>query len=359
MIATKLWERHLLKEFIKFFLFFIASFYFLYFLIDYSSHIQELMRGRYISIIKIAQYYGFQFIKRCEIVLPLSLLITSIRLLCSLNTHHELVAFRSAGFSAKKILRPFFLMAFLCSLLNLAIMEFALPYSLNFIDKFYDSNLRHSNRVVHREPLHVLHLEDQSKLVYQHYDAAKEAFFDVIWIRHPDDLWRMKYLKIEADYPQGQWVDHLKRNKEGSFEKTQSFNSLLFKELKWNRDIPRKGFIPFENRSISYLWNVLKQHRTFSKYETFEILTQLLYKLVFPFFPVLIVIAVTPFCLRYNKNLPQFFIYTFSIFGFVAFVALMDSAVILGESNTLSPFIAILSPFVVLMSFFSWKFIDV
>lgn len=224
MIFKQLWERYILQELLKFFVFFIFCFYFLYFLIDYSTHIQELMRGRFIPLGKIAQYYGFQFIKRLEIILPLSLLISIIRLLCNLNIHHELIALQSAGLSIKKILRPFFFLGILCSLINLAIMEFALPYSLNFIDKFYYAHLRHSERGKHREPLHVLHLKDQSKLVYQYYDASMEAFFDVIWIRKPHDLWRMKYLKINGNYPQGEWVDHLKRNSEGFFEKEQSFS---------------------------------------------------------------------------------------------------------------------------------------
>ncbi|NGX39401.1 MAG: hypothetical protein KR126chlam1_00728 [Chlamydiae bacterium] len=352
----KIWEKYILKEFGKFFLFFLGSFYFLYIVVDYSTHMQDFLQGSGPSVLNTAQYYFYQMVKRADIVLPLALLVGTIRVLCSLNTHRELVAFQSAGIPLKKLLRPLFLVGTLCALTNIALNEFALPHSLNSIDKFYAGHLRHSYRGKRTEPLHVMHLEDQSKLIYQSYDMERDSFFDVIWIRSPDDIWRMKYLKADPELPRGKMIDHLVRNEKGVFEKTESFRAHFFDDLHWDDQIPKTGKISYENHSILKLWDLWKTDASLTTYTRSEILSQLLFKLSMPLLSLLVILAISPFCLRYSRTLPQFLIYAYSLFGFVTFIAFMDAAVILAESQTLSPFVAIVSPFILLFSIFSWKF---
>lgn len=356
MLFRKIWERYIFKEFIKFFLFFLFGFYFFYILVDYSTHVQDFAPAKNVSLSEIVEYYLFQFIKRADILLPLALLLGTIKVLCQLNTHKELVAFQMAGLSAKKLLRPFLFLGILCTLSNAALMEFALPHSLNFLDKFYDAHLSHSVSSRRSNELHVLHLQDQSKLVYQRYDAAKEAFFDVIWIRTPDDLWRMKYLKASSEYPRAKFADHLVRDSQGLFQKSESFASVLLTDLKWQKELPRKGFIPFENFSIQSLLSLLKEEWATSRSVNHEIVTHLLFKAWMPSLAILVILAASPFCLKHSKNLPQFFIYGVAIFGFVFFITAIDAAVILGENNTISPYVAVLSPFIALIGVCGWKF---
>lgn len=353
--GLKIWERYILKELLKFFALFLFGFYFLYIIIDYSAHMQEFVTNKNLSIFRVLQYYIMHFFKRMDILLPLALLIGSIKVMCQLNTHRELLALQSAGIKLKKLLRPFFLVGLSATLINISINEFIIPFSLNTIDKFHDAYLRHSFRGTRTDPLHVMHLDDHSKLVYQYYDSSREAFFDVVWIRNSDDIWRMRYLQIDPDHPQGLWVDHLVR-KDGVFEKTESFPNCIFTELKWNEDMPRKGYIPFENRSLSELWKLLKEDPLLTLYQKQEVITQLLFKSIMPFLGILVVLAIAPFCTTYCKNLPHFLLYALGIFSFVAFIALMDAAVILGESNTISPILAILTPFICLISIFGWRF---
>jgi len=355
-MLTKIWERYIFQEIFKLFLSFLVGFYLLYVLIDYSTHMQEFATSTALPIGKIILYYLFQFIKRADILLPLALLLATIKVLCQLNTHKELLAFQSAGLKAKKLLRPLFVIGSICALANFAIMEYAIPQSLNFIDKFYDAHLRHSYHGKRMEPLQVVQLEDHSKLAYQYYDAAKEAFFDVVWIRSPDDLWKMQYLSAEPDNPRGTRVDHLERLENGAFTKTQSFASTILTELKWKEETPRRGFIPFENRSIRELLTLYRNDPLLSSYEKNEVLSQLLFKCTIPLLSILVILAASPFCLTNERNLTQFRIYGLALFGFVSFIALMDAMVILGENNTLSPFLVILSPFILFFGLSSWKF---
>lgn len=354
---TKIWERYILRELFKLFALFLFGFYFLYVVIDYSAHMQDLALGSKLSLLKIIQYYLLQFVKRMDILLPLALLISSIKVLCQLNQNKELLAFQSAGLKLKKLASPLFFVGALLVVINLGVNQFVVPSSLNFIDKFHDAHLRHSFRGKRTEALHVMHLDDHSKLVYQYYDSAKEAFFDVIWIKNPDDLWHMRYLKADPEDAQGEWVDHLQKKGDGSFEKTESYPSWVFDELQWNTDTPRQGFIPFENRSIEDLWRIYKTDPLLTLYEQQEVITQILFKLIMPFLSLLVLIAIIPFCTSSSKNIPQFLTFSIGIFSFVAFIALMDAAVIIGESGTISPYIAILSPFILLLSMFGWRYL--
>ena len=355
-MLRKLWQRYILWEFSKVFFLFLFSFYFLYVLIDYSTHIQDFFQGKTLSWWIIFQYYFFQLIKRSDILLPLALLIGSIKVLCQLNSHRELVAFQVAGIRVKKLLSPLFFVAGLCFVATFLMNEFALPHSLNFIDKFYDAHLRHSYRGKRSDPLHTICLPDNSKLIYQYYDSSKEAFYDVIWLKSPDDLFRMRYLKADPELPQGQWVDHLVRDEEGGFEKTQSFSNLSFRDLKWDQNMPRKGYIPYENHSLRQLWQLLGKDSLLSSYQKQEILTQLLFKSCMPLLSLLVIIAIAPFCISYSRFQHHAIIYGLGIFGFVAFIALTDATVVLGESATVSPYIAILSPFILLFGIFGWRF---
>ncbi|NGX46479.1 MAG: hypothetical protein K940chlam2_01670, partial [Chlamydiae bacterium] len=324
---------------------------------DYSAHMQDFVKGGSLHFSSLFLYYCFQFIKRADILLPLALMISTIRVLCSLNAHKELVAFQSAGLRWKKLLRPFYFMAFASTLMIASFNQCVLPFSLNFIDKFYDAHLRHSYRGKRSDPLHVIHLEDHSKMIYQYYDSSKEAFFDVVWIRSPDEIWRIKYLQADPNHPVGEYVDHLVRTKEGLFEKKSSFDTLLFRDLKWHSDLPRKGFIPFENRSITSLYRMLKEDQKLSIYQSHELLTQLLFKSTMPLLAPLALIGCAPFCIRHGRQLPQLLIYSLSLFGFVGFIALMDAAVILGENATVSPYIAIFFPFSLITLVFGWNYI--
>jgi len=351
-----IWERYIFKQFIKLFAFFLIGFYLLYIVIDYTTHMQDYLQGSTISTIKVAYYYLLQFIKRADILLPLALLVAIIQSLSSLNRHREILAFQSAGLHLKKLLRPIWIMSIFCGLCVLSINEYVVPYSLNFIDQFYDAHLRHSYRGKRTEPIHVLHLDDHSRLVYQYYDSAKESFFDVVWMRSPDDLYRMKYLKADPEHLEGKWVDHLQRNEAGSFEKVQSHRSIVLSDLKWDQDLPEKGYIPFENRSISELWNLWRHDPLLAETQRQEVMTQLFFKLSSPLLSIVVLLGVSPYCLRFSRTSNPFLFYSLGIFGFVALIAYLDSAVILGENATVSPYLGILSPFIVLISMLGLKF---
>ena len=359
MILTKIWQRYFLKEIFKVFFLFLFSFYFLFVILDASSHVQDFIRESKLQLKMAAFYYFFQFVKYADLIVPLAVLISTIKVLCSFNVHRELVALQASGVKTKTLLRPFFFVGLLATLFMYCNFEFINPKALGYINHFYESHFKHSYHGKRKEPIHVLHLKDNSKLIYQTTIPSKEYFFDLLWVRSFDDIMRIKYLKTDPKNPQAFFIDHIKRNSKGQLEKAHSYDHKLLTELKWDPKMTLVGKIPVENRKTSELFNYLIKKKTTNSYQPSEIKTHFLFKLLMPLLSILVVAAVAPSCLSYSRNIPTFFIYCISLFGFIAFFTLIDSCTIIGENKVISPYLALITPFATAFGLFGIKLIRV
>lgn len=59
-----IWERYVFRECAKMFLFFLGCIFFVYALFDYSTHMQDFIRDKGLSLRDISLYYAAQFVKR-------------------------------------------------------------------------------------------------------------------------------------------------------------------------------------------------------------------------------------------------------------------------------------------------------
>ena len=194
----------------------------------------------------------------------------------------------------------------------------------------------------------MLTLKDRSKLIYKEEDKENHVYTDVFWVRSMDEIWHMTSLSTDPVHPKALFVDKLIRNTEGNFEKAESLDQYTFTKLQLEVDPTGKGFIPLENRKVSELFRLCLKKERLTSYEYPQALTYLLFKLSIPFLSILVIAAAAPSCLKHHRNLPILFTYTIFLFGFIAFFALMDAAVILGENLTISPYLAILLPLALL-----------
>ena len=123
----RIWEKHFYKEIFKVFFLFLFVFYGLYTLIDYTSHVVVLATS-------IVIFVGASF--SCTISVNLwcaqkfyafALLIATVKVLCQLNQHNELIALLAAGYSKRRLLAPFLYSALLITVLLFLSSEFILP----------------------------------------------------------------------------------------------------------------------------------------------------------------------------------------------------------------------------------------
>lgn len=341
-----IWQRYIFFNLCKGFIFFLFSFFLLYSLVDFSTHAQDFFTKGSINFPKLSFYYSYQFIKRLELLLPLSLLISAIRVLTTLNANRELVALQVGGIPLKKILKPFFLLAIFCSFLGYCNEEIFIPKSATYLADLKYSRINNPLKKNKNKQFTLLTLDDSSKLIFQNYNQEKNAFFDVYWISSFQDIWRMKYLSADPEHPIGQYVDHIVRNKEGSLEKIDSFEEKLIPSLKWTMQHLNKKQASIKHQKISHLAQLVWNNRKGSLHFKSEFETYFFYKLLMPLLSFLVLIGVIPYCVKYSRTPPLFMIYGPAIFCFVVFFTLMNAMTIISENNVLPPYIAISAPLI-------------
>jgi lipopolysaccharide export LptBFGC system permease protein LptF len=333
----KIWCRYLFRLLSKTFLFLIVCIFIIYTIVDLSMHGVRFFSHGTIHWAELFMYYVHNFAKHLGFFFPLTLLLSSLKVLLDLNTHHELVALQMAGLSQRKLLFPFFAFAALISLSSYANHEWFSPDAQESADSFRHAHTKHRKKEQKKPHLFNADLQDKSELVYQ--AVHKNELFDVFWIKNSKDIWHMKYLKTDP-LPEGRFVDHFQRNKQGKFEKTESFSHHVFPGLVFDANVNLQAFIPFENRSISTLFQQSFRQNS----ERHGVLCHLHYKLASPLLSFIILLSITPIAMRFNRSLPTFLIVASSLFAFIGFMTILEGMLILGENQVIPSILAIWSP---------------
>jgi len=354
-IPFKTWERYFLWEISKIFLLFLIGFYGIYVIIDYSTHSRSF-HNYHFSYLEILSYYGYEFITRMDVLIPFAILIACIKTLCTLNTHNELVALMVSGVTLKRLLIPFVAFGLFFTGLIYFNTEVLQPRALKY-HKQLDYRRAKEKRKKHHHPyIQQLTFKDHSSLIFESYDEGTDRFYDVFWVRSIDDIYRMQFLNASSSTPIGTRVEHLKRNPEGLFEIVEFSDEKLFPEIHIEKAKLLDSVSSPSDYSLSMLKAKLpKTNQPLSEKEA-SLLTTYYYKLALPWLCLLAVLAPAPFCTRFTRSLPVFFIYACSLFGLVAFYLIMDAALLLGERQVVTPAIAIWGPFSCIFAIVGWRY---
>lgn len=352
-----IWKRYFLAELLKVCALFMGCFYFLYVLVDYSVH-TKVFQSDQISFTNIIVYYICQFTKRADILIPIALMVATIKVLCTSNIRLEIVALATGGISFKKILHPFLWTAIACASLLYLNSQFLQPYSLKWITHFEERFFKGRNKENENKQVNALQLKDGSLLLYQHFDAEKQAFFDLFWIKTFDQIYRINSLFPYEKSPKAEYVDLLVRAPSGEIMKTASFETLSLPEIKFEEKILFSVVHPPRMQSLSQLAHGLEWNHLFSKMNDYaaETATFFYFRLTLPLICLLAVIGPAPFCLRFSRSIPVFMIYSLSLFGMLTFFTCMNSFIILGASQVIPPLLAILLPQTPFFLILIWKY---
>ncbi len=352
-----IWQRYFLKELFKVFFLILFCFYGLYVIIDYASHTGNLP-GHHVQVEwkDLLLYYGYIFVGRAEILIPLALLIATIKTLCTLNVRNELVALMASGIKLKVLLRPFVFVGIFFMLAIFLNEEFLLPTALTTLQRIEDATKHAKRQKQQITSVQNVLLEDGSTILYHSYDTASERFFDAYWIRSIDEIYRMKYLSPNADVPVGYYVDHLSRQPSGQLVRTEAFEKRRFPEMRFNPDRLHESLTNPDLLAIGQLWHQLpKTSEAYSEKES-QTLAAFHWKLGIPWLCLLAVIVPAPFCVRFSRQLPIFFIYVCGIFGLIAFYLVLDAALIVSKRQVLDPLIALGIPFALVIGSSAYRY---
>lgn len=355
-MKTKIWKKHIFGEILKTQIFFIAICFVIYGLMNFSFQSRHILSKEHINLIKVFQFYAQSFILQFDIFLPLTFLLAFIKVICAMNANNELVALQMAGLSMKDLLKPIFLLASIITAITLINTEWVIPASIQSNIDIKAKHIRSPKSNKKTKFVNVKLLTDDSKIIFL-TETAPNEFFDVYWMRSSDELWHIKQLSILPGAKIGKWVDHFVKDKDLGFQKVDSFETYSFTQMADEIKDRINSPIPTENKSITLLSKQLFFSQYSSAREKAETITYLYYKLAMSLLPFLIILAISPFCFRFSRNIPTFIIFGLSLLGFIVFFTVMDAMIIIAENLVLPAYIAIWLPFVLAYFFFGMNFL--
>ncbi|HRD55083.1 MAG TPA: LptF/LptG family permease [Parachlamydiaceae bacterium] len=352
-----IWQRYFIKQHLSLFFLFIFCFYGLYVLIDYATHAHYFHQSNAHFQWKVAfSYYLFDFVKLLEVLIPFSLLIATIKTITTLNTNNELVALLANGIKLKKLLRPFLMIGLFFTFFLYLNTQYFLPGSLKELKSFNQKKSIAKVKKLGTKPILNLSLEDGTTLIFQDYDEKEERFLDAYWIKSIDEIYRIKFLYPKGQEPVGAFVTHLLRDEKGMLESAASYPKKTFSDMRFNKETLFESMTTAEEQSYFDLVHKIPSLKVIKSEKQAQLVTSFYYKLTMPWLALLAVIGPIPFCLCFTRNLPLFMIYAWSIFGLVAFYIIMNSSLVLGERQVISPAFAVGIPFILILSIFSLRY---
>lgn len=355
MPLTSIWERYFLREISKCFLLFLASFYALYVLIDYSNHSHSFQHYHF-SLLDLMRYYGYEFVVRMNVLIPFAILISCVKTLCSLNMHHELIALMASGISLKRLLLPFIVFSLFFTALVYLNGEFFHPNAMKYHQQLDHQRAKVKKTKYHYPHIQQLSLKDGSSIIFQRYDPLANEFFDLYWIRSVDDIYRIRDLKLLSEGSIGSLVEHFERDEAGDLRLTEQFEQKQLVDLHFDKQTLIESAASPEALSLSEMRKEISTSTDILSEKEARLVTAYYYKLAIPWLCLLAVLAPAPFCISYTRNLPLFFIYALSLFGLVAFYLIINASVILGERQVMAPALAVWFPFCLFFVFFGFRF---
>lgn len=346
MLLTKIWERYFFKEILKTALLFIGCFYGLYILIDYAHHASHF-RGEHghFDWKLFCIYYGCDLVNKSELLVPLAILLGTIKVLCKLNEDNELIAMMASGVKMNTLLGPFILVGLLGTGLMYLNNQTLLPLAAKELQYINDSHSHAKQKNNSQLAAQHLALKDQSTLLFQSYDSSRAVFFDAYWIRSSDELYRIKELEIATATPTGFSVDTFKRSPEGALLNVDYAPQMSFPHIVFDKKRLHDTLTQPEALSLTELWKKLPAGQRVKSEKQARLVSTFHHKITTPWLCLLAVVAPAPFCMRFSRRFPIFLVYACGLFGFMAMYIAMDAAHVLGRRQFVDPLLAIWLPF--------------
>ncbi len=266
----------------------------------------------------ILHFFSLTFLKS-DLFLPLSFLLAAIHTIQSLKQHNEFIALQVSGISKFRLSLPYFTLSLFLALFSYGNVEFGIP----------QAHIWEGSSKIKSLPFEVHHLADQSRVLYQ------RDLSDLYWVRSNKEIWHCKKVSMESGILVGHFVDHLKRNSSGQFEKGDSFLEL---PLPFILDTPQLFSSSAKTSPFSKIFQTLIDQPLSS--DRAQFLTAFLYKLVHPWFPFLFMTAILAFLLP-SRTVSPYFPFLIGIFLTLLFYAMMKTFIILGAHYFLSPWVTL------------------
>lgn len=302
---------------------------------------------------QVLRFYTADFFNRGAFFIPFAVLIASVSFYLQMNQKGALSAALSSGISKQRIAFPALLLAFFACLFLLATEEWGSPWALSYLERKYQEKSKKKSAL--NPFLSSLNLKDGSFLLYRNEDLVKKSLHDVFWIPSWDMVWHFDTVFLEEEKATTAF-QYVREEGRGLFLK-EIFPSL---KLPWLGEeekyllLMQPAEMPLSELSELQFYNPALAARREPLFSSF-----LLKKWLFPWQPLLVVMAALPFTLVFRRRQPVFYIYGGAILGFIALSTFLDAALFLSKRGVIEPLYALFLPFFVIFittsGIYLWK----
>jgi lipopolysaccharide export LptBFGC system permease protein LptF len=335
-------QRHLFLRQTKLFLVFIALLILTYTLLDFCTKAADFSDASAMNYLFMLRFYGSEFSKRAHLFIPICFTLSMLLQFMRLSKTKELVALLCSGISYKKVLTPYWVFASLLSLGLLLNRQYIIPPTRDFLESYRNDHVRALKKDKNTEDqIFTLVLKDDSKLIYQNYDAKTKRYFDLFWIVSPQRILRIKYLdETESGY-KARFVDELCRNSLGTIQKKHSFKELNLSH-EWLVGAHFDKNLPIQTQNFNQMTKgAFSNDYLFSKD---EVLTEFFFNLIMCLSPLWIVLMQAPFLTSYSRQIPVLFYVGSQLLFFFCISTILDGFSILAQKSIISPWLLLFSP---------------
>jgi lipopolysaccharide export system permease protein len=316
-----LWYRYFFFRFLFFILFLSAICFSLFIIADLLSHIKDVVDPK-TKWSCWGLYYLSMLSYRLDMLLPFSIACTTAIVLSRRIRNNELIPLLNAGLSLRAISRPFFAVSVLCSL---------------------KESLKESSN-----QLGIVLGKKGSRLFFAQHNKKLQELHDIFWVRSPDTVLHIEKLSYFSDRPpEGFYVDLIKRDSKGRMHKVTSYDSLELPELSLSQKELKMATANPHELSIFQLAYLVPRFGASQSERAIESSIALYQKSLFPLLALLAFLIPAPFCLRFEKKVPQAVLLFFSLAVLFSYLIIVQAFVVLVRAPICLPTLILLLPWAV------------
>lgn len=347
-----LFERYYYKKLALLFSSVLLATFFIFSLIDYSTHV-KIFNQSGLSFLLILGYFLSHLSLFADILLPLSLALSLIKVLTEASAKNEITALLTAAIPLRRLLKPFFLFSLFVSLLLLANFQWFYPLSRTFEEEF-SANFFSEKKII-KDEVNGLLMQDGSILLYQRFDAKRNCFSELFWIKNSDSIFRIERLFLDK-IPKGEKVDHFVRDAMDAITKASTLEHQSFPEMHFEKELIHMATPP-SHLSLNVLSHQLRSPFGFAKTTPYLAkITSLFYsRLSTLLIPLLIALIVAPLCVTFSRVNRTFLLFSLTLVLLFTFFTLNKALLIMAENQLVAPFYAIFSPYFLIFGLLLYK----
>lgn len=325
-------SRYIFNSFLfRFFLFF-TFFLFFYLLVDFTLNFKQTLNA-HASFATIVSHYAKEIVLKLDLLLPICFLFSLLITLHAMTSSFETIALQSLGISPKTFLKPIQGFSWAIGALLLLSHELLLP------------RFSYSLPESHPQGIQMLNLSDGSLLVFHHYDAKEEAFFDTYWIKGASYVFCEK-LAFGAQSMEGTDCLFFHCGNDGTlhYDAAAAFTPLFDMPL---IPLPSPPYRSWELCSLSELllhqWDQIHATPT----SAYTSACGFWHHLALPFLTPLLLTLFSKSPLVYQRNKKITPLILIGLMTFLSFFTLFKALFVLSEFHIIPPYLAALIPYLI------------